>query len=71
MYRIPRPHEPGVYELELFEGETIEGISFSNIDHESFNIRMTSGKVFVVFVSDGALAAAVLDLTIPKNHRGH
>lgn len=71
MFRIPRPQEKGVFDLELFEGDTVEGITFSNVEHESFNIHLASGKVFVVFVTDGTLAAAVLDLTIPQNHRGH
>ena len=71
MFRIPRPQEPGVYDLNLFEGETIEGITFSNMDDECFNIHLSSGRVFVVCVHEGALAAVVIDANIPKNHRGH
>lgn len=71
MYRIPRPKEPGVYELDLFEGDTVERVTFSKGESDSFNIHLASGQVFVIFHADGALTAAVLDLTIPKDHRGH
>lgn len=72
MYRILRPKEPGIYVLEFFEGETIEGVTFSNKDGDSLNITMSSGLVFAVFVDDDhQLSAAVLDLRRPENHKGH
>lgn len=72
MFRISRPKEPGVYDLDLFEGETIEGVTFSNLEHDNINIHLSSGLVFTLFVtSEGQLSAAVLDLRRPENHKGH
>ena len=64
MWKIPRPSEPGVYDLNLLEGEEISGITFANINDDSFNILTTSGKLFIIGTSgEGKLTAAVVDLS--------
>lgn len=64
MWRIPRPPEPGVYDLGILEGEEIAGITFSNKIYESFNILTTTGKLFIVGLNeDGHLSAVVVDIS--------
>lgn len=64
MFRIPRPTEPGVYDVKILEGEEIIGISYSNIGVDAFNIWTNEGHVFVISVTEtGKLAAMVVDLS--------
>jgi hypothetical protein len=72
MYRISRPREPGIYELDILQGETIEAISFSNIGIDSFNILTDNNQLFIISITDeGKLAAAVIDMSNLDTQVGH
>lgn len=63
MYRIPRPSEPGVYDLDILNGDRIETLTFSNTGIDCFNILTTTGKLFIISLSDnGELMAGMIDL---------
>lgn len=72
MYRISRPREPGIYDLDILQGETIEAISFSNIGTDSFNILTDNNQLFIISITDeGKLAAAVIDMSNLDTQVGH
>jgi hypothetical protein len=72
MYRISRPREPGIYDLDILQGETIEAISFSNIETDSFNILTDNNQLFIISITDeGKLAAAVIDMSNLDTQVGH
>ncbi len=72
MYRISRPRDPGIYDLDILQGETIEAISFSNIGTDSFNILTDNNQLFIISITDeGKLAAAVIDMSALNTQVGH
>lgn len=72
MYRISRPREPGIFDLDILQGETIEAISFSNIGTDSFNILTDNNQLFIISITDdGKLAAAVIDMSSLDTQVGH
>lgn len=64
MFKIARPDEPGVYDLNLFEGEEIASVTFCNLEGDSLNIVTATGKLIVFAADDaGKIAIAVVDIS--------